>query len=104
MTDTQTDIKSAKNQRSGINLTAIVSSIGDPRTINLKSGGTIDVAEAIITDGEADEDKIKLALWGEDIPAVKIGDRIKITNGYTNSFKGEVSLTKGKFGQLEVVE
>lgn len=103
MTDTETTISQAKNQRSGINVTAIIASIGDPRTINLKSGGTIDVADAIITDGESDEDKIKLALWGEDITAVKVGDRIKIINGYTNSFKGEVSLTKGKFGQLEVV-
>ena len=66
-----------------------------------KAGGTIDVCDAYLVDDQGGE--IKLTLWGDDIPKVKDGDRVKITNGYTNSFKGEVSLTKGKFGQMEVV-
>ena len=45
---------------------------------------------------------VKLTLWGDDIKAVNVGDTIVITNGYTNSFKDEVSLTKGKFGKMEV--
>jgi len=30
------------------------------------------------------------------------GDKIVISNGYTNEFKGEVSLTKGKFGKMDI--
>ena len=45
---------------------------------------------------------MKLTLRGDDIKAVNVGDVVVITNGYTNEFKGEVSLTKGKFGQMEV--
>ena len=51
---------------------------------------------------EPKDDQMKLTLWGDDIKAVNPGDIVVITNGYTNEFKGEVSLTKGKFGQMEV--
>ena len=95
-------ISQAKKMRSGVNTEGTVKSKGDPRTVNLKSGGTVDVCDAIIADGETDDDQMKLTLWGDDIKAVNVGDRIVITNGYTNEFKGEVSLTKGKYGQMEI--
>jgi replication factor A1 len=95
-------ISQVRNMRSGINTKGVVKSMGDPRTVNLKSGGTIDVCDAVINDGETENDEIKLTLWGDDIKAVNVGDTIVITNGYTNSFKDEVSLTKGKFGKMEI--
>ena len=95
-------ISQAKKMRSGVNAKAEVKSKGDPRTVNLKSGGTVDVCDAIIADGETEDDQMKLTLWGDDIKAVNVGDVVVITNGYTNEFKGEVSLTKGKFGQMEI--
>ncbi|NIP62035.1 MAG: DNA-binding protein [Nitrosopumilaceae archaeon] len=90
----------AKNMRGGVNIQGKVERKGEPRTVNMRSGGTIDVCDAFIVD---EEGEIKLTLWGDDIQKVNDGDIIKITNGYTNSFKGEVSVTKGKFGQMEVV-
>lgn len=98
MTEFQS-VSQVKKMRSGINLRADVKSKGEPRTVNLKTGGTVDVCDAVITDGSED---IKLTLWGDDIKAVNIGDTVVITNGYTNEFKGEVSLTKGKFGKMEI--
>ena len=95
-------ISQAKKMRSGVNVNAEVKSKGDPRTVNLKSGGTVDVCDAIISNGETEDDQMKLTLWGDDIKAVNVGDTVVITNGYTNEFKGEVSLTKGKFGQMEI--
>jgi len=95
-----TTTEQAKNMRSGVNIEGTVERKGEARTVNKKAGGTIDVCDAYLVD-EAGE--IKLTLWGDDIPKVNNGDKLKITNGYTNSFKGEVSLTKGKFGQMEVV-
>jgi len=92
-------VSQVKKMRSGINLKAEVKSKGEPRTVNLKTGGTVDVCDATISDGS---DDIKLTLWGDDIKAVNVGDVVVITNGYTNEFKGEVSLTKGKFGKMEV--
>ena len=90
----------AKNMRSGVNIEGTVERKGESRTVNMKSGGTIDVCDAYLVDSAGGE--IKLTLWGDDIPTVKDGDKLRITNGYTNSFKGEVSLTKGKFGKMEV--
>ena len=92
-------VAQVKKMRSGINLKAEVKSKGDQRTVNLKTGGTVDVCDAVISDGS---DHIKLTLWVDDIKAVNIGDVVVITNGYTNEFKGEVSLTKGKFGKMEI--
>jgi len=95
-------ISEARKMRSGVNVEAEVKSKGDPRTVNLKSGGTIDVCDAVIANGETEDDQMKLTLWGDDIKAVNVGDKVVITNGYTNEFKGEVSLTKGKFGKMEI--
>ncbi|HEY4680180.1 MAG TPA: DNA-binding protein [Nitrosarchaeum sp.] len=92
-------VAQVKKMRSGINLKAEVKSKGEPRTVNLKTGGTVDVCDAVISDGS---DDIKLTLWGDDIKAVNVGDVVVITNGYTNEFKGDVSLTKGKFGKMEI--
>ena len=90
----------AKNMRNGIDLEGTVERKGETQTVNKKAGGTIDVCDAYLVD---ESGEIKLTLWGDDIPKISDGSKVKITNGYTNTFKGEVSLTKGKYGQLEVL-
>ncbi len=90
----------AKNMRNGIDLEGTVERKGETRTVNKKDGGTIDVCDAYLVD---ESGEIRLTLWGDDIPKISDGSKVKITNGYTNTFKGEVSLTKGKYGQLEVL-
>jgi len=95
-----TTAEQAKNMRSDINIEGTVERKGEPRTVNKKDGGTIDVCDAYLVD---ESGEIKLTLWGDDIPKVQDGSKVKITNGYTNTFKGEVSLTKGKYGTLEVL-
>ena len=97
-------ISDAKKMRSGVNVDAEVISKGEPRTVNLKSGsGTVDVCDAVIgNEDKSEENQMKLTLWGDDIKAVNVGDKVVITNGYTNEFKGELSLTKGKFGKMDI--
>ncbi|AIC15202.1 single stranded DNA-binding domain-containing protein [Nitrososphaera viennensis] len=80
-----------------VSVTAKVDSVGQPRTVNLKAGGTNTVADAIISD---DSGSIKLSLWGDDINKIQAGDRISVENGYINTFKGENSISVGKFGKL----
>lgn len=46
---------------------------------------------------------IKLTLWNEDIDKVKVGDNAKIENGWVGEWQGELQLSTGKFGKLEVV-
>ncbi|MBD3310814.1 hypothetical protein GF351_06370 [Candidatus Woesearchaeota archaeon] len=47
--------------------------------------------------------EIKLTLWNEDIDKVNVGDKVKIENGYVGEWQGELQLSTGKFGKLEVV-
>jgi len=87
----------AKNMRNRIDIEGTIDRMEEPRTVNLKTGGTTEVCNAYLVD-EAGE--IKIALWGDDITKVKNGSKVAFKNAYTNTFKGEVSLAKGKYGEL----
>ena len=65
-----------------------------------KFGKTGRVCTAIAKD---ETGQIKLTLWNDDIDKVNVGDKVHITNGYVNEYQGEMQLTTGKFGKLEVV-
>lgn len=65
-----------------------------------KFGKSGRVANATLKD---DTGEIKLSLWNEQIDLVKQGSKIRITNGYVSEWKGELQLTTGKFGKLEVI-
>jgi ssDNA-binding replication factor A large subunit len=75
--------------------------IAEPRNVNLKSGDEARVADCQMKD---DSGQIKLSLWDDQIDMVKQGSKVRITNGYTNSFRGELRLNVGKYGKLEVLE
>ena len=83
-----------------VSVTGKIDSVGESRTVNLKAGGTNNVADAIISD---ESGSMKLSLWGDDIEKVHAGDRVSLENGYINTFKGENSINIGKFGKLNKV-
>lgn len=63
-------------------------------------GGMLKLCECLAKD---DSGTIKLALWNKDIDAVKVGDKIKITKGWVNEYQGELSVSSGKFGKMEIL-
>ncbi len=73
----------------------------DSRSVSLRTGGQANVADATLQD---DSGSIKLSLWEEMIEQVKVGDRVRVENGYTNSFRGEIRVNVGRYGKLTVVE
>jgi len=79
----------------------VIDTISEPRTVNLKTGGQAQVADAILKD---DTGQIKLSLWDAQIKMVKQGSKVRIENGYISTFRGENSLNVGKYGKLEVLE
>lgn len=79
----------------------VIDSISEPRTVNLKTGGQAQVADAMLKD---DTGQIKLTLWDAQIKMVKQGSKVRIENGYISTFRGENSLNVGKYGKLEVLE
>lgn len=91
----------AKTLRSKIDLRAVISKLGEIRTVNKKDGGTINVRDGSLVD---DAGEVKLTLWGDDCTKFSDGDRVELKNGFSTSFKGEISLSKGKYGSLEKVQ
>jgi len=75
--------------------------IADPRTVSLRTGGEARVADCQLKD---ESGQIKLSLWDDQIDLVKQGSKVRILNGYTNSFRGELRLNVGKYGKLEIIE
>ncbi|MDA4125273.1 MAG: OB-fold nucleic acid binding domain-containing protein [Thaumarchaeota archaeon] len=78
-----------------------ITEISDPRTVNLRTGGEARVADCMLKD---ETGTIKLSLWDDQIDMVKQGSKVRVTNGYTNSFRSELRLNVGKYGKLEVLE
>ena len=78
-----------------------ISEISDPRTVNLRTGGEAKVADCMLKD---ESGQIKLSLWDDQIDQVRKGSKVRVTNGYTNSFRGELRLNVGRYGRLEVLE
>lgn len=72
---------------------------GEIREFN-KFGKVGRVCNAKIRD---DSGEIAFTLWNEQIDQVNVGDKIKVSNGYVNEWQGEMQLTTGKFGKLEIL-
>jgi replication factor A1 len=91
-------IKDLQARQTNVDVEGEVMEMSDVREFS-KYGKQGRVANAIIKDGSG---KVKLSLWNEQIDKVKVGDIVKITNGYVSEFQGELQLTTGKFGTLDV--
>jgi len=92
-------IKDLQVKQGNVDLVAEVVEIGEVREFS-KFGKPGRVANAKIKDKTGE---IELTLWNEDIDKVKVGDTVKITNGYVNEWQGTPQLTSGRAGKLEVV-
>jgi len=46
---------------------------------------------------------ITLTLWNDDIDKINAGDSVKIENGWVSEWQGDLQLSTGKFGKMEVV-
>ncbi|MEM3408474.1 MAG: OB-fold nucleic acid binding domain-containing protein [Candidatus Micrarchaeia archaeon] len=77
-----------------------VVSIEPSREVRTKFGKLIRVTNATIAD---DSGQIIVTLWDKDIDRVSIGDKIKIENGWVSDFKGNLQITAGKNGKLEII-
>jgi replication factor A1 len=93
-------IKDLQARQTNVDVEGEVLEVSDVREFS-KYGRQGRVANAMIKDGTG---KVKLSLWNEQIEKVQPGDTVKIQKGYVGEFQGELQLTTGKFGTLEVVK
>lgn len=92
-------ISELKANQGKVDLEADVVDVGETRSF-IRFGRALRVANATVKD---DSGNIKLTLWNDDVDRVKTGDRVKVTNGFVKEFQGELTLTSGREGKLEVV-
>lgn len=95
------NIRDLRDRMSKVDVEGKITEVSEPRVVNLRDGGQARVANCTIED---ETDSIKLTLWNEHIDMVRTGMRVKITNGYVSSFKGEKQLNVGRYGKIEIVE
>ena len=92
-------IKDLKPKQGNVDVTVDVVDVGSAREFQ-KFGKPGRVATAVAKDETGD---IKLSLWNEEIDKIQAGDKVHIINGYVNEWQGEMQLTAGRMGKLEVV-
>ena len=90
------DLKTGQDKA---DIEADVIEMTEPRTFD-KFGRNLTVSTATLKD---ESGSVKMSLWNQDVDKVKVGDRIKVTNGFVKEFQGEVQLTAGKFGKIEII-
>ena len=75
-----------------------VDRIEGPRSVrSRKTGEDLKVADVTLSD---DTGSIKLVLWNNQIPQVKTGTRIRIEEGYVQSYRDDLQMSVGKYGMI----
>ncbi len=94
------DISSLKARQGAVEVSGEIIAVSPPRSVKTPAGET-QVSSAKLKDPTG---VITISLWNEQVGKLSIGDLVKITNGYVGEFRGELQLSTGKFGTLEVME
>ena len=96
------EIKALRDGMKNIEVEGMVVEVGESRTVNLRNGGSAEVMDVTIMDKAGG--KVKVPLWDSQIEVgKKKGTKLKIGNGYTGTFRGELQLNIGRYGKLDVV-
>lgn len=95
-----TKISELQPRQQNVEVLGDIVSKEEPREFE-KFGKVGRVCNAKIKD---DSGEVKLSLWNEQVDMVKVGDKVKISNGWVSEWQGELQLSTGKFGQLNVLE
>jgi replication factor A1 len=84
-----------------VNLKAKVVGKSIPRYVFSRFGDALTLSTATISDGTG---CMRMSLWNAEIGRVSIGDTVQINNGRVRTFRGELQVSLGRKGRLQVVE
>lgn len=93
------EIKDLQAKQGKVDITVEIASKEEPKEFQ-KFGMNGKLCNCMAKD---DSGEIKLTLWNDQVDQVNVGDKVQITNGYVSEYKGELQLSTGKFGKIEVV-
>ena len=88
----------ALRANSNANIDATITAISPVRDVTT-SRGPSQVADATLQD---DSGTITLTLWGDDTKRFKIGQKVKITDGWVKDFRGKLQVSLGRSGKITV--
>jgi len=91
-------VKELKDKGSVDEITLKVTAKEEPKEVR---NGSLKVCSLTAED---DTGKVVVTLWNQDIDKVKVGDTIKITKGWSQDYNGNMQVSSGRFGTLEVIE
>jgi replication factor A1 len=92
-------VKDLRAGMDGVTITGLVSKIGERMLVTTKFGES-SLAVALLED---ESGNVRLNLWRKQIDLVKVGDTIRIENGFVRSFKDQLELNVGSKGRIIVV-
>ncbi len=72
-----------------------------PRDVVTRYGKESRVCVAVSEDAEGN--RVNLSLWDGEIDLVRVGMRVRITNGWARTFQQELQVSAGLHGQLVII-
>jgi ssDNA-binding replication factor A large subunit len=78
-----------------------VMEIEEPRGFFSREGAKGNVCSAVARDDAGE--RVGVTLWNNEIEKVNKNDRIIIINGWVKEWYGQLEISTGKFGSLEVI-
>lgn len=94
-------VKELQAKQGNVDITLKLTSVNEPREFS-KFGKPGKVANAIGVDEEGAP--VKVTLWNEQADQVKQGDTVKFSNAYVGEWQGELQISTGRNGTMEVVK
>ncbi len=94
------NIKDLRDGMRRVDTEGEIADVSPTREVTLRTGDAAKVADATLKD---ESGTIKLSLWDDQIEAVAKGAKVRVTNGYINTFRGERQLNVGRYGKIEVI-
>ena len=79
-----------------------IKSKGEARDFTSRSGSAGRVCDATAVDTDGDE--CQVTLWNDEIEKVQASDRVRITNGWVRQWRGNLQVSAGRYGKLEVLK
>jgi replication factor A1 len=89
-------IGNLKGGMENVNVTGRVLQVGEQKVVKTRNGQRT-IREVMIGD---ETGRIKLTLWGNQGDKIKEGQVIKVENGWTTVFKGQVQLNAGSRSKI----
>ena len=93
-------IKDIDARVTSVNLKAKIIGKSIPRYVFSRFGEALTLSTATISDGTG---SMTMPLWNAEIDRVSIGDTVQINDGRVRTFRGELQVSLGKKGRLQVV-